>query len=84
MDKPERQCHHPICMLAHELVNNLSVIVGRCDLLGDPDQSDDERTRHLQAIRQTAKSMADRLNQHQCHLASIARTAAMRRDQLID
>jgi signal transduction histidine kinase len=63
-------------MLAHELLNNLCVIVGRCDLLGDLGQPDDERTRHLQAIRETAKSMADRLNHHQCHLASIARTVA--------
>lgn len=84
MDKSARQCHHPICMLAHELVNNLSVIVGRCELLSDLDQPDDERTRHLQAIRETAKSMADRLNHHQCHLASIARTLAIERETFIE
>jgi hypothetical protein len=36
MHNPKGECHHPICILAHELVNNLSVIVGRCDLITDP------------------------------------------------
>jgi nitrogen-specific signal transduction histidine kinase len=31
--RPYSQKYHPSCMLAHELVNKLSVVVGYCDLL---------------------------------------------------
>lgn len=84
MQTSKRECHQPMCMLAHELVNNLAVIVGHCELLGDPDRPDAERTKHLKAIRDTSKGMAEKLHQHQCHLAAIARTAGLDRDALIE
>jgi hypothetical protein len=74
MQKASRECHHPICILAHDLVNNLSVIVGRCDLMLDAGQSDEQRAKHLSEIRDTAKLMADKLTHHQCQLASLARS----------
>jgi nitrogen-specific signal transduction histidine kinase len=70
-------------MLAHELVNNLAVIVGHCQLLGDADRPDAERARHLEVILETSKGMAQKLNQHQCHLAAIARTAGLDREAFI-
>jgi hypothetical protein len=69
-------------MLAHDLVNNLAVIVGRCDLLSDG-KLPESITKHVQEIRHTAESMALKLNQHQCHLASLARSATMQRKTLI-
>jgi hypothetical protein len=71
-----RECQQPICILAHDLVNNLSVIVGRCDLMLDPGQLDEQRAKYLSQIRDTAKLMADKLNNHQCQLAALARSVA--------
>lgn len=82
MENAKLECSHPICMLAHELINSLSVIIGHCDLLGDQDQSQDERSRHLIQIRNTAKSMAQKLNHQQCHLALMARTVPPQEKQL--
>jgi len=41
VDKPDLGKYQPSCLLAHELVNKLSVVVGYCDLLRDhvPDDS---------------------------------------------
>lgn len=75
MEKKAPQCHHPVCMLAHDLLNNLSVIVGSCDLLQDQENLENQSTQHVTRIRDTAKSMAERLNHHQCHLAALARSA---------
>ncbi len=79
MEKSERECRRPLCMLAHDLVNKLSVIVGCCDLLIDPGQRDPEGAKHIQRIRDTAKSMAERLSHEQCHLVSIAQSVALRK-----
>jgi hypothetical protein len=54
----KRACDHPICLLAHELVNKVSVIVGHCDLLGDLVATDAGSARHLKVIRDRAMSMA--------------------------
>lgn len=74
MSESKRECHHPVCILAHELVNNLSVIVGYCDLSQDASQSEHQRDKYLAQIRETAKSMATKLLRHQCQLAIQAGT----------
>jgi hypothetical protein len=33
---PDAQKYHPSCLLAHELVNKLAVVVGYCDLFEEP------------------------------------------------
>lgn len=70
-------------MLAHELLNNLSVIVGSCDLLQDQQNVEDQSAKHVTRIRDTAKSMAERLNHHQCHLAALARSADLQQQKHI-
>ena len=77
MEKLTRECNRPLCMLAHDLVNKLSVIVSCCDLLTDPGRADPEGEKHVQRIRDTAMSMAERLNHEQCHLVSLAESQAM-------
>jgi len=84
MEKSQRECKHLICMLAHDLVNNLSVIVSCCDLLTDCGRTDAEGEKHVQLIRDTAKSMAKRLNHQQCQLVSLARSAAMQKETFIE
>lgn len=80
MEKLARECNRPLCMLAHDLVNQLSVIVGCCDLLTDPDRPDPDGKKHIQLIRDTAKAMAERLNHEQCHLISIAQSQAIQKE----
>ena len=84
MEKSQRECKHLICMLAHDLVNNLSVIICCCDLLTDPGRADAEGQKHVQLIRETAKSMADRLSHQKCHIASIAQRVATQKETFID
>jgi hypothetical protein len=56
------------------LVNKLSDIVGRCDILEGrvvlSDGTGGGREAHLQSIRKTVKLMAEELYQHRCHLVS--------------
>ena len=74
MEETSPDCHHPVCILAHELVNKLSTIVGHCDLSHDPGQTERQLTNHLAKICETAMSMAEKLNHHQCQLAFLARS----------
>ena len=85
MENLKSECYHPICMLAHELLNSLSVIVGHCDLLGDPDGPEGTSSaKHLQVIRDTATAMAQKLSHRQCDVASMARSVAMQKETSIE
>jgi len=63
-EKPD--CYHPVCLFAHDMVNSLTVIIGRCDLAMEAGRSDDERDKNLKQLRDIAKSMCDRLQNHLC------------------
>jgi hypothetical protein len=58
----------PLCLLAHNIANKLTIIIGQCDLLGDH-ATDPECVVRLQIIRRTAQAMAAEVNTHQCQLA---------------
>lgn len=74
MEKRNLGKHQPSCILAHDLINKLTVIVGRCDLLKERAPEDSECLKHLALIRDAAKAMAEELNQHQCRLDAMMRT----------
>jgi hypothetical protein len=61
----KEQCHHPVCLYAHDLVNKLSAIVGRCDLSLEAERSADH-DKHVKIIREIAKSMCDTLQSQLC------------------
>jgi len=67
----------PVCMLAHEMINRLSVIVGNCDLMGTKIPADSECAKRLSAIRESARIMAAELNRHQCELNGLMRTTLL-------
>ena|GEM_PF-3267320 len=67
--------YQPSCLLAHSLINKLSVIVGRCDLWREKTPEESECYQRLMAIRELAKSMAEEITQHQCRFDAIARGA---------
>jgi hypothetical protein len=64
-------------MLAHEMINRLSVIIGNCDLVGTKIPADSECAKRLSAIRESAHVMAAELSRHQCELNGLMRTTVM-------
>jgi hypothetical protein len=68
--------YQPNCMLAHDLINRLSIIVGYCDLLADEGPENSMCHERLLMIRQTANAAAEDLAQHQCQLETLARQTA--------
>jgi hypothetical protein len=56
---------HVSCMLAHDLLNKVTAIVGFCELLAS-DQTDNQREFHLHRLRVTALLIADILNERSC------------------
>jgi hypothetical protein len=58
-------------MLAHHLINRLTVIVGYCDLLAQEAPEDSERSRRLLQMREIATSAAEEIGQHECELETI-------------
>ena len=68
----------PGCLLAHDLLNKLTTILGACELLQDKAENDPECMRRLLTIQETARSIATELQQHQCRLDDAARTELMK------
>ncbi len=52
-------------MVAHDLLNKFSAIVGYCDLLGKITEPGTECARRLALIHDTAESAANELKEHQ-------------------
>lgn len=67
--------HQPACLLAHNLVNKLSAIIGYCDLLMEKAEDETECAKQLRLIHNLAKSAAKELAEHQCKLSSVIRSS---------
>jgi hypothetical protein len=65
MENSTRGCHEPACLLAHDLVNKLSVIIGNCDLMTEQVQAGSECAKRLRLIHDVAQGIARELNEHQ-------------------
>jgi hypothetical protein len=63
----------PACMVAHHLVNQLSAIVGHCDLLIEMTEQGTEQARRLAMIREIANTAVKELTEHQRQLDEEAR-----------
>ena len=57
--------HQPSCALAHDMINQLSNIVGNCELLRDELPKDGPCLKRLRLIQDIAKSVAEELKSHQ-------------------
>jgi hypothetical protein len=66
----KQQRHLPVCFVAHDLVNKLSVIVGHVDLLLEATEKDTDYAKRLTLIREIAEQSANELKQHQRELAA--------------
>lgn len=79
MEQPEWKNYQPVCMLAHDLVNKLSVIVGLCQLVSAEAEPGTECATRLAAIQDTAKSLAQEVVKRQCQLSTVIRNADNRK-----
>jgi len=73
--KSNNSCHEPACLLAHRLVDTLSVIVGYCEIGNDDAQPGTESAKRFGMIHDLATKMAKELSTHQCHLSELAQNA---------
>ncbi len=73
--------HAPSCLLAHDFVNKLTIIIGNCDLLlereAEAEVPDSHAMRRLQVIRDAASRLAGDIQQHTCEISSLARETLM-------
>lgn len=64
--------HLPACSLSHLSLNKLSVIIGSCDLLLEPDQGpaelDPNTVKRLELIRGAARDLVKEFRAHVCEL----------------
>lgn len=63
-----KERHQPVFMATHHLVNQLSAIVGHCDLLIEKTEQGTEYARRLALIRDIANTAVKELKEHQRQL----------------
>ena len=68
--RPNAEPHQPVCIVAHNLVNKLSAIIGHCDLLSENAEEGTESAKRLVMIHDLAKSAAKELTDHLQELRS--------------
>lgn len=56
------------CLLAHDINNDLTVITGCCELLGDRVLSDPESTKHVHFILEAVEHMSQSIAKSLCRL----------------
>jgi hypothetical protein len=74
--------YQPPCMAAHHLVNQLSAIIGHCDLLIEIREGP-EHARGLALIREIANMAVKELTQHQ-RLEGLERNGRMSADNPVE
>jgi hypothetical protein len=72
------------CLVAHDLINKLSVIIGHCDLLEEEEPEDSACLDRLRRIRDIAKGMAIGLHEHECHVDAATKSTIARKLQAAD
>ena len=61
--------YQPPSLVAHNLIDNLSVLIGQCDLLMEKTPQDSPTMKHVLTIQMIAKSVVDELKELQSDLA---------------
>ena len=67
-------CYEPACLLAHRLVDKLSIIIGHCDLVSEEVEPGSECAKRLELIHSVAAEMAKELSVHQCRVSEAVRS----------
>jgi hypothetical protein len=71
MEKSNGTSVVPVCPLAHSLLDQLTVILGHCELLLVTTSPDSESSKRLCLIREAAHSMGTELKDYQCELIAL-------------
>ena len=68
--------HEPACMVAHNMINTLSAIIGQCDLMKEKIGKDTEAAMRLATVHNLAQSAVKQLTEHQRELVAESRELA--------
>ena len=79
MDSTNDRAVLPVCMVAHDCRNRLSVIIGNCDLALEKTPEDAELAKRLATIREAAIAIAAEFDQTQCTLFDLRRANRVER-----
>jgi hypothetical protein len=74
MDEVQRRAISLTRSFVHDLVNQLAVIVGHCDLVSDDLKQGSQAANRLLAIREIGQGMAQELNEYQYRLSKSVRS----------
>ena len=81
LDERKRRATELTRSFVHDLVNQLAVIVGHCDLVSDDLKQGSQAANRLLAIREIGQGMAQELNEYQYRLSkSVRSVGAQKRD----
>ena len=72
----------PVCLLAHEIINRLSVNIGNSGLVREK-TTDSDCAKRLLSIRESARNLVVELNRHQCELNRLLRTTVMEKGKFL-
>ena len=67
---PSQALEDRLCLLAHDLNNDLGVIAGHCELMAEHANVDTECAERLQRILDAVHRMAKRINGHECRMVA--------------
>jgi hypothetical protein len=59
----------PACVLAHDLIDKLSVIVGYCEMMKEEDRNGSKSNERLDRMHTMDLDMVEKLRNRQCKLA---------------
>jgi hypothetical protein len=83
MAGPQGKCPSPSCVFSHHVINQLTAIIGNCDILRELaehlEAPDTQCLRRLDMIRDLAKRLAGEMNTHVCALDLQTRTGVLPR-----
>ena len=72
MDRIQRDKNSPLCMLEHEMLSKLSVIIGSCDLALEQMKADNtpepQVERRVTVVREMAWELVAQVREHGCEL----------------
>lgn len=81
MEQSDWKNYQPVCMLAHDMLNKLSVIGGLCELVSAEAEPGTECAARLATIQDTAKSLAQEVIKRECQLSTLIRSSDAKKSE---
>jgi hypothetical protein len=79
LDERKRRAIELTRSFVHDLVNQLAVIVGHCDLLSDDLKQGSQSAKRVIAIQEIGRGMAQELNEYQYRLSKSVQSVGMQK-----